>query len=114
MTLAEEALTTPREAEHALGDDVPQHLGGSGLDRVAAAAQLLVVPPAVVEDPLGTEHLACELRHALVRLRPAELHTRALGARDPGALQRAERAVVRVAERLQLDPLGCDALAQAL
>src|SRR3954454_2551644 len=52
--------TTFRESEYALGDDVPQHLGGACLDRVAAAAQLLVVPPAVVEDAVRTEQLPAE------------------------------------------------------
>src|SRR5690349_9620126 len=59
-----------RQPEHALGDDVAEDLGGSGLDRVAAAAQLLVVPPAVVEDALGAAQLPAELRQPLVRLGP--------------------------------------------
>src|SRR6476469_3636028 len=101
---------TFREAEDALGDDVPQNLGRAGLDRVAAAAQLLVVPPAVVEDALRAEQLAAELRHALVLLRPAQLDRGAFRSGNAGALQRCERAVVRVAERLQLDPLICGSL----
>src|SRR5437588_740743 len=107
-------LTPFWQAEDPLGDDVPQHLGGARLDRVAAAAELLVMPPAVVEDPLGSEQLAPELRHALVLLRPAQLDRRAFRTGNTGALQGAERAVVRVAERLELDPLGGDALAHAL
>src|SRR4051812_20679588 len=93
-----------REAEHALGDDVAEDLRRAGLDRVAPAAELLVMPPAVVEDPFRAEQLAPELRQALVLLRPAQLDRRALRPGDAGALQRAERAVVRVPERLQLDP----------
>src|SRR5205085_11705449 len=106
-------LPAPREAEHALGDDVPEHLRGARLDRVAAAAQLLVVPPAVVEDPVGAEQLAPELRQALVLLRPAQPGRRPLRARNTGALVGAERAVVRVPERLQLDPLRSNALPHA-
>src|SRR3712207_8518962 len=34
----------PRQAEHALGDDVLQDLRGAALDRVAAGAQQLVAP----------------------------------------------------------------------
>ena len=62
--------------------------------------------------PSGAEQLAPELRQALVLLRPAQLDRRALGTGDAGALQRAERAVVRVAQRLQLDPLLRDAVAR--
>src|SRR3954469_16751942 len=71
-----------------------------------------MVPPAVVRDSLRPEQLAPELRHPLVLLRPAQLDARALRPGDAGALEGAERAVVRVAECLKLDPLGCDALPQ--
>src|SRR3954454_20003619 len=71
------------------------------------------MPPAVVEDALRPEQLAAELREALVLLRPAKLDPRSLGPGDARALQRAERAVVRVAERLQLDPLGRNSLTHA-
>src|SRR3954465_11255622 len=107
-------LTAPRKPEHALGDDVAQDLRRARLDRVAAAAELLVMPPAVVEDAVRPEQPAAELRQALVLLRPAQLDRRALRPGDAGALQRPERAVVRVAERLQLDPLGRDPLARPL
>src|SRR5581483_10574445 len=80
----------PREAEHALGDDVPQNLGAAGLDRVAAAAQLLVVPPAVVDDSVGSEQLAAKLRQALVLLRPAQLDRRSFRSWDACALVRPE------------------------
>src|SRR4051794_22478907 len=71
------------------------------------------MPPAVVEDALRAEQLAAELRQALVLLRPAKLDRRALRPGDAGALQRPERAVVRVAKRLELDPLGRNSLAHA-
>src|SRR5262249_18965603 len=76
----------PREAEHAFGDDVAEHFRRPGLDRVAAAAELLVVPPAVVEDALRATQLARELREPLVRLRPAQLDARPFGAGSAGAL----------------------------
>src|ERR1700758_5032782 len=77
-------LARPREPEHALGDDVAEHLRRPRLDRVAAAAELLVVPPAVVEDAAGVAELARELRQPLVRLGPPQLHGRALGAGGAG------------------------------
>src|SRR5207248_3398757 len=72
---------------------------------------LLMVPPAVVEDAVRPAQLARELRQPLVRLRPTQLHARALGAGNAGALVRAEGPVVREAERLQLDPLAGERLA---
>src|SRR5205807_9407619 len=65
----------------------------------------------VVEDSFRPEQLASELRQPLVLLRPAQLDRGALRTGDARALVRAERAIVRVAQRLQLDPLGGDALA---
>ena len=79
-----------------------------GLDRVAAAAQLLVAPVAVV---LAVQDLHRELRQPLVLLRPVQLRARALGARDAGLHQRRQRAVVRELQRLQLDPLLRDPVA---
>src|SRR5262249_5553181 len=108
---AQSPLAAPREAEDALGDDVAEHLGGAGLDRVPAAAKLLMVPPAVVEDPVLPVHLARELRKALVRLRPPQLHAGPLRAGNAGALVRAEGAVVGEAESRQLDPLPRECLA---
>ena len=58
----------PRQAEHALGDDVAQDLRRAGLDRVAAAAELHVLPVAAVgcvlgeELRVGAEQLERELR----------------------------------------------------
>ena len=60
---------------------------------------------------VGAEQLERELRHALVRLRPLQLEDRAFGARDPGPLERRERAVRGDAERLELDPLARDRVA---
>ncbi len=71
------------------------------------------MPPAVVEDPLGAKQLSAELRQALVLLRPAKLDRRAFRSGNARALECSERAVVRIAQRLQLDPLGRDALAHA-
>src|SRR5688572_746612 len=99
----------PGEAEHALGDDVSKDLGGAGLDRVAAAAQLLVLPEAAVrveELPLGAEQLEAELRQALVLLRPGELDPGALGPGHPRLDERRERAEVREAQALEVDPLA--------
>src|SRR5215210_3524043 len=63
---------------------------------------------AVQELRLRAEELERELRHALVRLRPPELGTRALRSGDARLHQRRQRAVVRVAHRLQPDPLARD------
>src|SRR2546427_5573665 len=41
---ASSSSATPRQAEDALGDDVPEDLRRSRLDRFAAAAELLVSP----------------------------------------------------------------------
>ena len=89
-----------------------------GLDRVAARAQLLVLPVARLHVPVRVqelrfraEQLERELRHALVRLGPPELRAGALGAGDAGLHQRRQRAVVGVAHGLQPDPLAGDRVA---
>src|ERR1041385_8267005 len=102
------ASATPREAEHSLGDDVAQDLARPGLDRVAARAELLVAPVAVV---LAAEDLHRELRQPLVLLRPVQLRAGALGTGDAGLHQLRQRAVVRQLQRLELDPLLRDAVA---
>src|SRR5262249_50725598 len=90
----------PWEAEHALGDDVPEDLARPGLDRVAARAQLLVLPVAVCisaavrELRVRAEDLERQLRQPLVVLRPHELRGRALRAWDPRLLERGQRTVV--------------------
>src|SRR3954467_10340663 len=80
-------LPAPREAEHPLGDDVAKDLGGARLDRVAARAQLLVLPVAVV---LALENLHRDLRQALVVLRPVQLRSRALRAVNAGLKDRRQ------------------------
>jgi hypothetical protein len=46
-------LAHPRQAEHALGDDVLEDVGGAALDRVGARAQEAVLPGAVGDGVLG-------------------------------------------------------------
>ena len=60
------------------------------------------------------EDLERELRDALVRLRPDELRDRSLRPGHPGLHECRERAVVRVAQRLHLDPLARDPVALEL
>src|SRR4051812_20669900 len=103
-------LSAPRKPEHAFGDDVAEHLGGPGLDRVAATPQLLVLPVAApnalgpVQLRTRPEYLERELRQALIRLRPMELGDASLWAGDAGLHQSRQGAVVREAKALQLDP----------
>src|SRR6266508_2385638 len=105
------------QAEDALGDDVAQHLGGAGLDGVAPAAEMLVLPVAApgavgpVELGRRPEQLERQLGEPLVRLRPVQLGHRPLGAGDAGPHQAGEGAVVGVAQALQVDPEAGDALA---
>ena len=47
------SLAQPRQAEHALGDDVLEDVGGAALDRVGARAQEAVLPGAVGDRVLG-------------------------------------------------------------
>src|SRR5437762_14214442 len=60
---------------------------------------------------LLSDYLDGELGEALVRLGPAELCDRPLGAGYAGALEAGQGAIVGVAERLQVDPLACDTIA---
>src|SRR5439155_21318548 len=106
----------PGQTEDTLGDDVPEDLRRAGLDRVAAATQLLIAP--VRGRPVAVGHLRLlsddldgELGEALVRLGPAELRDRPLGAGRAGALVARQGAVVGVAEGLEFDPLASDAIA---
>src|SRR3954471_17802408 len=48
-------LTGLGQAEHPLGDDVLEHLGGAALDRVAAGAQQLVRPLVAGRQRPGAE-----------------------------------------------------------
>src|SRR5215204_69182 len=102
------ASAAPWKGQDALRDDVAEDLARAGLDRVAAAAQLLITPVAVV---LAAVDLHCELRQALVLLRPAQLRAGALGPRDAGLHQRRQRALVHQLQRLELDPLLRDPVA---
>src|SRR6186997_910998 len=94
----------PREAEHALGNDVAEHLGGARLDGVAAAAELLELPVAarlaVHQLRLRAVQLERELGETLVLLRPVELDAGALGAGNAGLHEARQRAVVRQLQRL--------------
>src|SRR3712207_7082379 len=69
----------PRQAEHALGEDVLQDLRGAALDRVAAGAQQLVAPRRAGGERLGAHDVGRQLRQLLVRVRPQPLRQRALG-----------------------------------
>src|SRR5207248_1699049 len=72
-------LAHPRQAEHALGDDVFQDLRRAALDRVRARTQEAVGPVGVEHRPLVAANVHRELRQRLVRLRPLQLRQRALG-----------------------------------
>src|ERR1700753_3877886 len=52
-TLPLPSLTHPRQAEHALGDDVLEDVGGAALDRVGARAEEVVLPGAGGDRALG-------------------------------------------------------------
>src|SRR5436190_20073921 len=53
------AASPPGQAEHALGDDVPLHLGGAGRDRAALGVEEEMRPLAVVD---GVRRVAQQLR----------------------------------------------------
>src|SRR4051794_24299518 len=73
-------LAHPRQAEHALGDDVLQDLRRAALDRVGARTQEPVGPVGVEDGALVAADVHRELRQGLVRLRPLQLRQRPLGA----------------------------------
>src|SRR4051794_6709240 len=60
-------LTHPRQAEHALGDDVLQDLGGAALDRVGAGTQEAIGPVGVEDRPLVAANVHRQLGERLVR-----------------------------------------------
>src|SRR5438128_9710774 len=68
-------------------------------------------PVAVRHLRLLSDDLDRELGEALVRLGPAELCDRPLGAGYARALEAGQGAIVGVAERLQIDPLARDTIA---
>src|SRR2546421_7233551 len=104
-------LARARQAEHPLGQDVAQHLGGAGLDGVAPRAQELVLPAAPVLDHAHRPHeVDGGFRHALVELRPGQLQERALGPGHSGLHGRPDRPVAVELDRLGLDPVLGDPL----
>lgn len=62
------SVAGPGQAEHALGDDVLQHLGCATLDRVPARAQQLVGPAPTGLHRRGPEQIHRELRELLIGL----------------------------------------------
>src|SRR5260370_42494446 len=76
----------PGQAEHALGEDVAQHLAGPALDAVGPRAQVAVRPPAAPGRPLltlgegavGAQPVESGLGDALVELAPHQLVHRSL------------------------------------
>src|SRR5918995_3110758 len=82
-----------RQAEHALGDDVLEDLGGAALDRVTAGAQQLVAPGAAGLEGLRADDVGRKLRELLVRVRPDPLEQRALGTGLAVLLDRRQAAV---------------------
>src|SRR3954469_5951556 len=114
---AKSMSTSLRQAEDALGDDVAQDLRRPRLDRVAARPQLPVLPEPVPRRlragdlRVQAEHRLGQRGQPLVRLAPGQLHPRTLRARDAGLQQCRQRPVVGEAQRLHLDPLACDGVA---
>src|SRR3954471_19458324 len=70
-----------RQAEHALGDDVLEDLGGAALDRVRARAEQPVGPRVVPLGGVLAEDVGGQLGQRLVDLAPLPLRQRALRAR---------------------------------
>src|SRR5215207_1235085 len=62
-----------RQAEHPLGDDVLEDLGGAALDRVRAGAQQAVGPGRVPRSAVLTEDVHGQLGERLVDLTPLPL-----------------------------------------
>ena len=89
------------QAEHALGDDVLEHLGGAALDRVAARAQQLVGPRAAGLERLRAEQVGRELGELLVGVGPHPLGQRALGPGLAVLLDRGQPAVGGQAQHLR-------------
>src|SRR5438034_180 len=94
------------KSEDALGDDVALNLAGSRLDGVAAAAEIGVLPHAIVEIEelsVRAEDLLRGLLHPLIHLAPVDLLDRPLGARHAGFAQRRQGAIGVEAQDLQLE-----------
>src|SRR5215210_8384328 len=69
-----------RQAEHSLGNDVLEDLGGAALDRVGARAQQAVGPRRVPRGAVLAEDVDGQLGQGLVQVAPLPFRERALGA----------------------------------
>src|SRR4051794_31940301 len=97
------ALPQLGEAEHALGDDVLEDLGGATLDRVGARAQHPIGPRRVPVRALLAEDVDRELGERLVDLAPLPLRQRALRAGNALLHDRGQAAPGVEAQQLDLD-----------
>src|SRR5215204_3620865 len=100
-----------RQAEHALGDDVLEDLGGAALDRVRARAQEAVGPGRVPGHAVLAEDVHRQLGERLVDLAPLPLRQRALGTGNAALHDLREPAPGVQAQQLHLDRELGDALA---
>src|SRR5215210_127434 len=100
-----------RQAEHALGDDVLEDLGGAALNRVRERAQQAVGPGRITGRAVLAEDVHGQLGERLVDLAPLPLRQRALGARHAALHDVGEPAPGVQAQQLDLDGELCDALA---
>src|SRR2546428_7990273 len=97
-------LPRTRQSQHPFGEDVAQHFGSPGLDRVGARPQELVLPSIAVANLRGRPgDVHRRLGHALVELRPHQLEDRSLGARNAAALDGRHRAVAVELQGPRLD-----------
>src|SRR6266566_8545600 len=109
-----------RQAEHTLGEDVAENLGGAGTDAASPRQELVELPLAVVGRPLRAvgdlrvraDHLGRDVRQLLVELTPEELRGRALGPRRAAAQDLGEAPVAVELERLLADPERGELLSQ--
>src|SRR5260370_25107491 len=108
-----------RQAEHALGEDVAEALGGAGADAARAGEELVELPLALAGRPgrtvgdLGVraDHRGRALGEVLVPLAPEELRRRALGPGRAAAQDLRQGPVTVERERLLADPEAGDLLA---
>src|SRR5450755_4071187 len=94
--------TCLRQAEHALGDDVLEYLGGAALDRVAAGAEQLVRPGVTRAQRAGAEQVSRQRGQLLVGLGPHPLHERSLWTRLTVLLDRGQAPIRREPQDLGL------------
>src|SRR5215204_3167696 len=104
------ALPQLRQAEHALGDDVLEDLGGAALDRVRAGAQETVGPGRVPGRAVLAEDVDRQLRERLVDLAPLPLRQRPLGTRHAALHDLGQPAPRVQPQQLHLDGELGDAL----